>query len=137
MICIPLLLILRILTTSCLRLLQYYILIRDVRVPARTRGLPIPLPLLGIIGLWWPRPSPCHCIAIKDESFSAVTIGVEGRGQLPPPPNSGKTIGGKHRVIFGQLIYFWKKEEQAPFIFHSIGLYCFSFHVYVKYNCEF
>jgi len=44
-------------------------------------------------------------------------IGV-GDGGHQLPPNSGeKYFSGKHRVIFGQLIYFWKKEEQAPFIF--------------------
>ena len=44
--------------------------------------------------------------------------GVEG-GSCPPPPNSGEKYfsGKRYCVIFGQLIYFWKKEEQAPFIF--------------------
>jgi len=48
-----------------------------------------------------------------------VHIGVGDRGQggqLPSPKLGRKNLSGKHRVIFGQLIYFWKKE-QAPFIF--------------------
>jgi len=46
-----------------------------------------------------------------------------------------KYFSGKYHVIFGQLIYFWKKEEQAHFIFWTI--FCFSFHVYVEYSFEF
>jgi len=58
-------------------------------------------------------------------------IGVWGRRregrpqgrQLSPSPKFGRKkvfFSGKHSVIFGQLIYFWKKEEQAPFIFDNI-----------------
>ena len=39
---------------------------------------------------------------------------------MPPPQTPEKKyFSGKHHVIFGQLIYFRKKEEQAPLFFDS------------------
>jgi len=52
---------------------------------------------------------------------SNIGMGNGGQGGQSPPPNLGEKIFfGKRHVIFGQMIYFWKKEEQAPFIFDSI-----------------
>jgi len=49
-----------------------------------------------------------------------------GRAVVPFPVKFGrKNLSGIHRVIFGQLIYFWKKEEQAHFIFDSILFFHF------------
>jgi len=51
------------------------------------------------------------------------------------PPNLGeKYFSGKHRVIFGQLIFFGRRENRHPYF---LSVFCFSFHVFVKYSFEF
>jgi len=40
-----------------------------------------------------------------------------GKAVVPPKFGRKKYFSGKHRVVFGQLIYFWKKKEPAPIIF--------------------
>jgi len=52
------------------------------------------------------------------EGNGTIGVGDGGAGGAlaPTPIRKKKYFSGKHHVIFGQLIYFWKKKEQAPFI---------------------
>jgi len=52
-----------------------------------------------------------------DEMSTGVGDGWGQREVASPQIREKKYFSGKHRVIFGQLIYFWEKEERAPFIF--------------------
>ena len=54
-----------------------------------------------------------------------VGDGGKGGGSAPPQIREKKYFSGKHHVVFGQLIYFWKKEEQAPFIFLQYSVFYF------------
>ena len=62
---------------------------------------------------------------------------VIGDGAVAPSQiREKKYFSGKHHVIFGQLIYFWKKEEQVPFIFWQYSVFHFMCTWNIALNFE-
>ena len=71
-------------------------------------------------------------------------IGVGNRGcgrraLAPSQIREKKYFSGKRHVIFGLLMYFWKKEKQAPFIFwqHSVFHFMCTWNIALNFETRF